>query len=111
VSHDEALAKRVREALAGWRPMEERPMDGGVAFIVRGRMTCAVLGGHLAVRMGADDFAEALTRPGARMLDPQGRPMNGMLFVGKPGTRTRSRLERWIRDAVAYSGTLPAKRD
>ena len=110
LSHNEDLARRVREALRGWRPLDERPMPGGVSFIVRERLTCAVLGDDLVVRMGADEYEEALTRPGARMHDPSGRPMPGMLFVGKAGTRTRSRLERWIRDAVAYSGTLPPPR-
>jgi hypothetical protein len=110
LSHHEGLADRVREVLARWRPLEERPMAGGLAFVVRGRLACAVLGDDLVVRMGADDVAEALTRPGARMVDVEGRSMPGMLFVGKSGTRTRSRLERWIRDAVAYSGTLPPPR-
>lgn len=110
MSIDDRLAERVRDALVGHRPVEEKPMFGGLAFMVRGNMACAVVGGDLVVRMDPDDLAEALERPGSRMVDASGHALNGMLFIGKEGTRTRPRLMRWIKDAVAFAATIPVRR-
>jgi TfoX/Sxy family transcriptional regulator of competence genes len=110
MSFDDRLAERVREALVGHRPVEEKPMFGGLAFLVRGNMACAVVGDDLVVRMDPDDLAEALERPGSRRVDASGRPLNGMLFIGREGTRSRPRLARWIKDAVAFAATIPVRR-
>ena len=106
MSHDEDLTKRVREALSGVRPIEEKEMLGGLAFLVRGHMACAVVGNDLVVRMDKDDCARALERPGARPMPTA----NGMLLIGKAGTRARPRLQRWVWDSLAYVRTLPPPR-
>jgi TfoX/Sxy family transcriptional regulator of competence genes len=110
MSFDEQLAARVRTALGSRREINEISMFGGLAFMYRGHMVCGVVGDELMVRMKPKDCEEALTREGARPMDFTGRPMKGMLFVGKEGIRTRPRLERWVRDSLAYVSALEAKR-
>jgi hypothetical protein len=78
--------------------------------MVRGHMTCCVLGDDLMVRIDPDDLAEALERPGSRETASTSGPMKGMLFIGKEGTRTRPRLKRWVTDAAAFTATLPVRR-
>ena len=96
MAYDEALARRVRAALAGRRGLGERRMFGGLCFTLEGRMCCGVLGGDLVARVGPDEFAEALAEAGARPMDFTGRPMKGFLFVDRRGHETDEDLAGWI---------------
>jgi TfoX/Sxy family transcriptional regulator of competence genes len=65
VAYDERLAERVRDLLAGERAVSEKRMFGGLAFLVGGNMAVAVSSqGGLLVRIGPDDFDDALARKG-----------------------------------------------
>ena len=48
--YDEALAERVRRALAGTPGLTEKKMFGGIAFLVKGAMCVGVDGTDLIVR-------------------------------------------------------------
>lgn len=110
MSFDERLAERVRAVLGARPGLEEKRMFGGLAFLLRGHMACGVARDELMVRIGPDAYAAALKRAGARPMDFTGRPLKGMLFVGGTGLRTRAQLEHWIRLAVAFVESLPAKK-
>jgi TfoX/Sxy family transcriptional regulator of competence genes len=51
MAYDENLAERVRAALAGRADVVEKRMFGGVAFMVRGHMSCGILASTLMVRL------------------------------------------------------------
>ena len=45
----------------------------------------------------------------SRLFDLTGRPMQGWLLVGKPGTRDDEALGRWVRRGLEYAASLPEK--
>ena len=107
--YDEELANRVREQLSG-EDVTEKPMFGGLAFLLGGNMAVAVSGrGGLMVRVGADGVEQALARPHASQVEMRGRAMTGWVFVTLEGVRTRRQLQPWVARGVAVARTLPVK--
>lgn len=109
MAFDEAVAGRVREALAGAPDVVEKKMFGGIAFMVRGNMCCGVIGDRLMLRVGPAGYEAALSRPHARPMDFTGRPMKGMVYVEPGGFASVGDLKKWIARAKEFALSLPAK--
>ena len=106
--YNEELAERVRCELATRTGFEERKMFGGLAFMVNTHMACGIVGDDLMVRVGKDNYESALAK-GAREMDFTGRPMRGMVMVDNDSLRLPDRLEIWVRDAVDFALSEPAR--
>jgi TfoX/Sxy family transcriptional regulator of competence genes len=110
VAHDEDLANRIRELIAGDPPATEQRMFGGLAFLVGGHMAVAASGqGGLMVRCDPEQTEALLAEPSAQPVVMRGREMAGWLRVDADGVRTQEQLEPWVRRGVAYAGSLPPK--
>jgi TfoX/Sxy family transcriptional regulator of competence genes len=109
MAFDEAVAGRVREALAGAPNVVEKKMFGGIAFMVRGNMCCGVIGDRLMLRVGPDGYEAALSRPHSKPMDFTGRPMKGMVYVEPAGFASPGDLKGWIARAMEFALSLPAK--
>jgi len=108
MAYDEGLAERVRRALTG-DEVEEKKMFGGLCFLVGGHMALGVVDDDLMVRVGADAYEEALAEPHAREMDFTGKPMRGMVYVGRRGLATPEALGRWVARGVSFARSLPPK--
>lgn len=111
MAYDEALADRTRDAIGPRRGVTEKKMFGGVAFLLDGKMFCGISNDDLMVRIGADRYAASLAEPHVRPMDFTGRPMNGYIFVGAPGTRSTDAVRKWVDLAAGFVAALPKKRD
>lgn len=105
---NEALAARLRKALAGRRSVGEKKMFGGVCFLLKGNMLCGMGEDKFMFRVGKDQDAAALARPGAKKMDFTGRAMKGFVWVDPSKCDTRA-LKSWIAMAECYVRKLPAK--
>ena len=106
--HDPHLAERMRAALARRAGIAERAMFGGYCWMLNGNMLCGVEVGRFMFRVGKDQEAEALARPGTLPIVFAGRPMRGFVWVDEARCRGRG-LETWIDLASRFVRTLPAK--
>ena len=106
---NEALAIRVRAALKSRRGITEKKMFGGLCFLLRGNMLCGTGKDAFMFRVGKEQDAAALKRPGARPMDITGRVMKGFVWVD-PATCDARRLKAWVAMAERYVGALPAKK-
>ena len=104
---NEALAGRLRAAVAGKKGLSEKRMFGGVCFLLRGNMLCGTGKSDFMFRVGKAQDGEALARPGARPMDITGRKMPGFVWVDA-GCDGRA-LKGWIALAEKYVGALPRK--
>lgn len=109
MAYDEALAERIRSALADCQDVSEQKMFGGIAFMVGGRMAVGVTGNELMVRVGPDAYDAALARPHARPMDFTGRPMRGFISVAPGGVAEEGDLARWVEEGAVFAATQPAK--
>ena len=107
--YDEELADRVRALLAGRSGVREQKMFGGLAFMLNGNMACGILRGELIVRVGKENFDDALSLPHARVFDMTGRPMRSFVYVAGEGIASDDGLAEWTGRGVAYAETLPPK--
>jgi len=109
VAYDEKLAARIRKILQVRPDVVEQHLFGGVAFMVRGHMSCGVVGSTLMVRLDPADADRLLREPHARPMDFTGRPMRGFLFVDPPGLGTAAVLRKWVRRATDLADSKPLK--
>jgi TfoX/Sxy family transcriptional regulator of competence genes len=102
--YDEALAEKVRRALAGSPGLNEKRMFGGIAFLRNGAMCVGVDGTDLIVRCEKDETEQLLAKRGVRIFDLSGgRPMKGWLLVGSEATKTAAGFKLWIDFALAWT--------
>ena len=108
MAFDEALAGRIRKAVAAVKGIQEKKMFGGVAFLLHGNMLVGVHKDSLIVRIAPDDTDAALAEKDVRVFDITGRPMRGWILVGPQGAGG-AKLGKWIQRAQAFVATLPRK--
>ena len=109
MAYSESLARRIRHVCAGRRSMTEKKMFGGVGFLLHGNMCVGIWKDSLIVRVGSDNYQDALTQPHVREFDITGRPMNGWVMVEPDGIESDESLNEWIRQAEDFVTTLPRK--
>ena len=109
MAYDEALADRIRELIDGAPDVSERTMFGGLAFMVRGNMACGPVGDILMVRVGPEEYEQALKRPVAREMTFTGRPMKGFVELPVSALDSDDVLSDWLDMGVDYALSLPPK--
>jgi TfoX N-terminal domain len=110
MAYDEDLANRIREVLAQQPGVDEKPMFGGLAFLLGGRMAVAVSSkGGLMVRVVPDDTEALLRRAHVSPMVMAGRETRGWLLVAAEGVKTKRQLTSWISHGVDYVRSLPPK--
>src|SRR5579885_1008444 len=109
MAYDEALAARLRRALAGQARVVEKRMFGGVAFMVAGNMCCGVNKDDLILRLDGKITAGDLGSPHVRAWDFMKRQMQGMFDVGPQGCATQAAVESWVKMAQTHALTQPEK--
>lgn len=106
---DDKLTAQTRAALDGAKPIREVKMFGGIGFMLNGNMVAAASDRGLLVRVGPEGEAEALARPGARLMMMKGRAMSGYVQVAPDALDARA-VKSWLKLARAHVETLPAKK-
>jgi len=107
--YDLELAERVEQALARKRNIVCKRMFGGLAFLLRGNMCVGIWQHSLIVRVGKDDYLDALAEPFTEEFDITGKALTGWVMVDPEGVETAADLARWIERGIAFVKTLPAK--
>ena len=104
MAYDEELADRVRAVIAARLvSADERPMMGGLCFMVDGKMCVGVSRNRLMVRLDRAIYDEALTRKGCIPMEITGRPLRGFVFINPEGIRSQRSLESWIDLALEFN--------
>ena len=106
---DASLADRVRDALKRRRGFTEKKMFGGIGFLLNGNMCLGVWKEFLILRLGPDDAPTALRELHTRPFDITGKPMAGWVMVETAVTATDAAVRAWVKRAVEFVRTLPAK--
>jgi len=108
VPYDRDLAERMRTALSGRPGVSERAMFGGICWMLNGNMLCGVEVARFMFRVGKEGEAEALSRPGAQIVEFNGRRMGGIVWVDADECPAEA-LQDWIKLGERFVATLPPK--
>ena len=114
MAYDELLADRLRDAIGERSNLSEKRMMGGVCFMIDGNMLGGAGrqkdgAGRFMFRVGKENEAEALSRPGAIPVDNNGRRMGGMVFVDEAACDGDA-LKNWVALGLSFVGALPPKK-
>jgi TfoX/Sxy family transcriptional regulator of competence genes len=87
-------------------------MFGGVAAKVNGQMFAGLFGRGAIVKLSPTDQRAALALDGAALFDPMGngRVMHDTVLLPEQVMDEPDELRGWLRKALDYTATLPAKR-
>jgi TfoX/Sxy family transcriptional regulator of competence genes len=85
---------------------------GSIAGLVNGNMFCGLFARSALVKLGAADYAEAMTLDGSEPFDPMGtgRVMSNTVLLPETIMDEPSELRDWFRKAFDYAVTLPPKK-
>src|SRR5215204_155921 len=106
---DEALAARVRDALAREKGIGEKKMFGCICFFLDGNALAGVWKDRLIARLGPEEGEAALLEPHVRKFDITRRPMRSWVAVEPEGIEDDAQLAAWIERAARFVRTLPRK--
>ncbi len=110
VAYDVDMADRLREILASEPGVVEKPMFGGLAFMVAGHMAVSARGqGGLLLRVDPVQTDTLVVDPRASRFVMRGRKMEGWLRIDIDARATDDELKGWIKHGVGYARSLPPK--
>ncbi|MDT5265777.1 MAG: hypothetical protein QOI90_2403 [Mycobacterium sp.] len=110
MAYDIELADRIRELVAAERGVEEKPMFGGLAFLINGNMSVAASGkGGLMVRVPPAETEKLLQSEHVEPMVMAGRETRGWLRVSVDGVKTKRQLSAWVGRGLDYAKSLPPK--
>ena len=105
-----ALVERFAQTAARHPDAHARQMFGYPALFTGGNYACGLFADMWVVRLGPDDLAALLELPGAAGFSPMpGRTMTGWASLPSDLVADDAQLDGWIRRAIAYAASLPAK--
>ena len=106
----EELSHRIRALLAPHLPITEQKMFGGRCFMLAGNMLVGPMkDGGLLVRVGKDNYDDALAKPGTAPMIMGGRTMGSFIQVSGDVLEDDEVLLDWIEYARSFVEALPAK--
>src|SRR3954452_20153761 len=109
MAFDESLAARIRDALSRTKGVGEKKMFGCICFLLDGNALAGVWKDRLIARLGPDEGEAALRESHVRAFDITGRPMRNWVAVAPEGVEDDEQLHDWVRRALEFVTTLPAK--
>lgn len=109
MSRDAGLEELIRQELSARGGISEKPMFGGLAFLLDGHLLCGARNDGMLVRLGKGNDDWALALDGIELMVMGDRRMKGWVRAG-PAAFGDDRLRKRLLDAaLAYVLALPPK--
>ncbi|WP_239530944.1 TfoX/Sxy family protein [Muriicola jejuensis] len=83
--------------------MSEKRMFGGLAFLLRGKMTVGVIGKEMVVRIVGEKMEGILGMEGVRPMDFNKKPMKEFVFVSSEAMEHEEELSGWISLGIEHA--------
>ena len=109
MAYNEELDSLITDYLEGEKNIEPKKMFGGVGYLLNGNMACGVHTDHLIVRVGPENYEDALSDPHTKIFDMTGRPMRGWVMVSSEAWKSPYLLKKWIDLGITFAVTVPPK--
>ena len=103
MAYNEKLAERIRERLAKVPRVEEKPMMGGLTFMVNGKMCVGIIKDELMCRIDRALHEAAVEKTGCRTMDFTNRPMIGYVLIDDSGMKSQKDFDYWINLSLDFN--------
>ena len=109
MARDRELEDIVRADLGLRAGLSEKPMFGGLVFLLDGHLLCGARGEGMLARLGKGNDAWALTIDGIAPMVMGERVMEGWVRASPEACADAALRRRLIAEAIAFVDTLPPK--
>jgi len=109
MSRDAGLEELIRQELGARTGISEKPMFGGLAFLLDGHLLCGARNDGMLVRLGKGNDGWALALDGIELMAMGDRRMNGWVRAGPAAFGDDALRRRLLDAAFKFVGSLPAK--
>lgn len=109
MSRDAGLEELIRQELSARSGISEKPMFGGLAFLLDGHLLCGARNDGMLVRLGKGNDGWALALDGIELMVMGDRRMNGWVRAGPAAFGDDGLRKRLLDAALAYVLALPPK--
>jgi hypothetical protein len=106
---DTGLEELIRQELGDRAGLSEKPMFGGLAFLVDGNLVCGARDDGMLVRLGKGNDGWALALQGIAPMVMGERRMHGWVRAGAEAYGDDVLRKRLLDAAFAFVLTLPSK--
>ena len=103
MAYDEKLADRIRGRLSNFRRVEEKPMMGGLTFMLNGKMCVGIIKDELMCRIDKELHEQAVEKQGCRTMDFTHRPMIGYVLIDASGMKSDKDFDYWINLSLEFN--------
>ena len=103
MAYSEKLAGRIREKLKSLQNIEEKPMMGGLTFMVNDKMCVGIIKDEMMCRIDPNFHKTAMEKTGCRTMDFTKRPMKGYVMVDDTGMKTKKEFDYWINLSLEFN--------
>ncbi|MDE1154029.1 MAG: TfoX/Sxy family protein [Micavibrio sp.] len=110
MARDSGLEELMREQLADISGLAERPMFGGLAWLLHGHLLCAARKDGALFRLGKGNDAEALKIEGITPMVLKDRAMHGWVWVSPELMGDDAIAQSLLASALAFIRSLPEKK-
>ena len=106
MGYDEQQANRVREALLDAGCVTEKPMFGGLCFMVDNKLCICIRNADLLCRVGPDEFETAIEKHGAQTMKMGKRTMKGYVYVEADALHNTKEFNYWLGKSLTFNKIL-----
>ena len=110
MAYNEKLADRIRERLENVPRVKEKPMMGGLTFMVNDKMCVGIIKDELMCRVDRDIHEELIKKPGCRTMDFTKRPMIGYVLVSEEAMKSKKDFDYWIGLSLEFNKKAKSSR-
>lgn len=110
MAYNEKLADRIRERLAKVSRVEEKPMMGGLTFMVNGKMCVGIIKEELMCRIDRELHEASVEKTGCRTMDFTNRPMIGYVLIDESGMKSQKDFDYWIGLSLEFNKKAKASK-
>ncbi|MBK7853931.1 MAG: TfoX/Sxy family protein [Bacteroidetes bacterium] len=103
MAYNQKLADRIREGLQHLKSVEEKPMMGGLTFMVNDKMCVGIIKDELMCRIDPDFHETAIEKTGCRTMDFTKRPMKGYVMIDENGMKSKKDFDYWINLSLEFN--------
>ncbi|MEM7124680.1 MAG: TfoX/Sxy family protein [Chloroflexota bacterium] len=103
MAYSEALAEKVRKALADIEQVEEKKMFGGLAFLVNEKMCINAGADRLMFRIDSDHSEDVLAKDGCEAVVMKGRVYRGYFNVNEDILGSEEEFNYWVGLALEFN--------
>jgi hypothetical protein len=96
MAYSEKLADRIRESLVDVKKVKEKPMMGGLTFMINDKMCIGIIKDEMMCRIDPNLQEEVLSRQGCRIMDFTGRPMKGYVMIDESGVKSKKDFDYFV---------------